>query len=68
MAINASLSDNDGKNVRREVTSGLLIGAERLQDGETVYRMAAQPVQERQPSPEDFTLPDGRELWITEED
>lgn len=41
------------------VGSGLLIGAERLQKGETVYRMAAQPVSETLPTAADFVLPDG---------
>lgn len=44
------------------VDSGLLIGAEWLQDGETVYRMAAQPVAEVLPTAADFTLPDGTVL------
>ena len=42
------------------VGSGLLIGAEKLQNGETIYRMAAQPVLETAPASADFTLPDGR--------
>ena len=39
--------------------SGLLIAAEKLQQGETVYRMAALSVSEAQPATEHFTLPDG---------
>ena len=46
------------------VDSGLLIGAERLYNGDTVYRMAAQPVLEELPDSEDFTLPDGRCIHI----
>lgn len=41
------------------VSSGLLIGAEKLENGEIIYRMAAQPVSETVPGSADFTLPDG---------
>lgn len=44
------------------VASGLLIGAEKLCSGETVYRMGAQPVADTQPTAADFTLPDGTVL------
>jgi len=44
------------------VGSGLLSGAERLQNGEPVYRMAAQSVSEALPTAADFTLPDGTVL------
>ncbi len=44
------------------VTSGLLVGAERLQDGTAVYRMAAYPVAETAPTASDFTLPDGTDI------
>ncbi len=44
------------------VSSGLLAGAERLQDGEPVYRMAAQGMSEALPEAADFTLPDGAVL------
>ena len=39
--------------------SGLLIAAEKLQQGEAVYRMAALSVSEALPANEHFTLPDG---------
>lgn len=39
--------------------SGLLIAAEKLQAGETVYRMMALSVSETLPATEHFTLPDG---------
>jgi len=39
--------------------SGLLIAAEKLQQGETVYRMTALSVSEALPATEHFTLPDG---------
>lgn len=45
------------------VASGLLIGAEKLQDGAAIYHMAAQPTAETLPTPADFTLPDGKALW-----
>lgn len=44
------------------VDTGLLVVAERLQDGETVYRMAALTVDQSVPSAETFTLPDGTVL------
>lgn len=44
------------------VDSGLLIGAEKLQNGTAIYRMAAQPVAENLPTEEAFTLPDGTAL------
>ncbi|MCI2058206.1 MAG: hypothetical protein LKJ80_03255 [Oscillibacter sp.] len=44
------------------VASGLLIGAEKLENGTAVYRMAAQPVSETLPDAADFTLPDGTVL------
>ena len=42
--------------------SDLLAVAERLQDGETVYRMAALTVDETAPDAKTFTLPDGTAL------
>lgn len=45
------------------VDSGLLIGAEKLQSGERIYQMTAQPVSDVQPTQADFTLPDGTTLW-----
>ena len=39
--------------------SGLLIAAEKLQQGQTVYRMASLSVSEALPVTEHFTLPDG---------
>lgn len=44
------------------VDTGLLAVAERLQDGETVYRMASLTVDSSAPEPERFTLPDGTAL------
>lgn len=44
------------------VDTGLLVVAERLQDGETVYRMAALTVDQSALSAESFTLPDGTVL------
>lgn len=41
------------------VDSGLLVGAEMLEDEETVYRMAAYPLHGITPKTKDFTLPDG---------
>ena len=44
------------------VDTGLLVVAERLQDGETVYRMAALAVDQTAQDEKLFTLPDGTEL------
>ena len=44
------------------VDTGLLVVAERLQDGETVYRMAALELDQAAPTAEAFTLPDGTVL------
>lgn len=44
------------------VDTGLLAVAERLQDGETVYRMASLTVDETAPDASLFTLPDGTAL------
>ena len=44
------------------VDTGLLVVAERLQNEETVYRMAALEVDQAVPAPETFTLPDGTAL------
>jgi len=44
------------------VHNGLLSGAERLQNGEPVYRMAAQSVSEDLPTAADFILPNGTVL------
>ena len=43
-------------------TSGLLVAAERLQNGQTVYLMEASDTMVSEPSPELFTLPDGTAL------
>lgn len=53
--------DTDGYVQRYwvSVSSGLLVGAEKLQNGETIYRMAVQTVSETVPTSADFTLPDG---------
>ena len=44
------------------VDTGLLVVAERLQKGETVYRMAALEADQTAPPAETFTLPDGTDL------
>ncbi|MEG1657543.1 MAG: hypothetical protein RR288_00665 [Oscillibacter sp.] len=44
------------------VDSGLLAAAERERDGTVVYRMASLAVDTAQPTPADFTLPDGTQL------
>ena len=44
------------------VETGLLVVAERLQKGETVYRMAALEADQTAPPAETFTLPDGTDL------
>lgn len=44
------------------VETGLLTAAEKLLDGETVYRMASLAVDRTEPAAEDFTLPDGTVL------
>ena len=44
------------------VDTGLLAVAERLQNGETVYRMAALTVDQAVPNEENFVLPDGTDL------
>lgn len=45
------------------LSSGLLVGAETLQDGEAVSRVTAQPILDTRPTPADLTLPDGTVLW-----
>lgn len=47
------------------VDTGLLVVAERLQDGETVYRMASLTVDGAAPAEALFTLPDGTALLPT---
>ena len=44
------------------VETGLLAAAEKLQEEETVYRMAALALDQTEPTEEDFTLPDGTVL------
>lgn len=56
----------DGGYVLRywvSVDTGLLAAAERLLEGETVYRMAALALEQALPAAADFTLPDGTVLW-----
>ena len=48
------------------VDTGLLVVAERLQDDEPVYRMAALTLDAAAPEEESFTLPDGTVLMETE--
>jgi hypothetical protein len=57
-------ADEDGYVQRYWVSvgSGLLIGAEKLQDGKIIYRMTAQPTETELPDSADFTLPDGTVL------
>ena len=51
--------DTDAARYWISVDSGLLAAAERLTAGETVYRMEALSMEEWEPVPEVFTLPDG---------
>lgn len=44
------------------VETGLLVSAEKLQNGETVYRMTALTLEQEEPAAEDFVLPTGRSL------
>lgn len=44
------------------INTGLLVGAEKLRDGETVYKMSASAVSGTAPTTAEFTLPDGRVL------
>lgn len=57
--------DEDGRLCRYWVSlsSGLLVGAETLLEGEAVSRVTAQPIMDTRPTPEDLTLPDGTVLW-----
>ena len=48
------------------VESGLLVGAEKLQNGETVYRAAERPEESPAVTTADFTLPDGTVLHTVE--
>ena len=54
----------DGYTLRYwvSVESGLLVAAEKLLNGGTVYRMGAPEVNQTEPSAELFVLPDGRDL------
>ena len=56
--------DADGYFLRYwvNVDTGLLAAAEKLLDGETVYRMAALSVEQAVPDEADFILPDGTRL------
>lgn len=44
------------------VDSGLLVAAEKLLDGERIYRMESLTMDQSEPSAADFTLPDGTNL------
>ena len=57
-------ADEDGYVLRYwvSVDTGLLTAAEKLLDGESVYRMAGLTVDQTLPPVSDFTLPDGRVL------
>jgi hypothetical protein len=48
------------------VGTGLLVGAEKLKDGETVYKMLAKAVSGTAPTTDKFTLPDGKVLHQVE--
>jgi len=48
------------------VETGLLVSAERLQNGETAYRMKALTLEQTLPTAADFVLPNGRELLKAE--
>lgn len=48
------------------VETGLLVSAERLQNGETAYRMKALTLEQSVPAAAEFVLPDGRELLEAE--
>lgn len=60
--------DPDGYTLRYwvNVDSGLLVAAEKLLEGKTIYRMGAPVSEQIEPDPLDFTLPDGRVLLETE--
>ena len=45
------------------VDTGLLVAAEKLMDGERVYRMEALTVDQTEPAATEFTLPDGTSLF-----
>ena len=44
------------------VDSGLLVAAEKLLEGETLYRMGSLTIEQAEPAAEEFTLPDGTVL------
>lgn len=60
----ATAEDEDGYSQRYwvAVDSGLLIAAERLQNGQTVYRMESPEVTVGEPEASFFMLPDGQSL------
>ncbi len=60
----ATVEDEDGYSQRYwvAVDSGLLIAAERLQNGQTVYRMESPEVTVGEPEASLFVLPDGKNL------
>jgi len=44
------------------VDTGLLVAAEKLLEGETIYRMGSLTIEQTEPAAEEFTLPDGTVL------
>jgi len=48
------------------VNTGLLVAAEKLEKEETVYRMGSLVIDQTEPKPEEFTLPDGTVLIETD--
>lgn len=59
-----AISADDDHTLRYwvSVDSGLLVAAEKLIEGETIYRMGALDVELTEPAVRDFTLPDGTVL------
>lgn len=48
------------------VNSGLLVGAERLKDGQAIYKMTAKTLSGTAPTTAEFTLPNGKVLYRVE--
>ena len=55
-------SDSDTSRYWVSVESGLLVAAEKLLDGETIYRMGSLTIDQTEPDAEAFTLPNGEKL------
>ena len=59
-------AEDDGGYVLRywvSVDTGLLVAAEKLLDGQRVYRMEALTVDQTEPAATEFTLPDGTSFF-----